>query len=330
MFRFFLGASLLILLAVPPIAADSPAPSDATPAERLIIQAATVDAATAAVEAIGGTVNGQLAIINAVTADLDEGQREALRQHSDVKRLWRDAEVKVAGDAFDRTFYPGQIDADWLHFFGLTGYGVTVAVVDTGFWKKKGLKKNAYGQKRVLAQYDAFSDQVISQNGAGKTTDENGHGTHVTGIMVDSTLSPDWSYRGVAPGADLVSVRAFDFEGKSTYSDVIRGIDWVVSHKNDYGIRILNLSFSAPPQSFYWDDPLNLAAMRAWQAGIVVITSAGNTGPEPFTVGAPGNTPYLITVGAMTDGDAVVLFNFRGDRAVEISQAYEDPAFAHF
>jgi serine protease AprX len=64
---------------------------------------------------------------------------------------------------------------------------------------------------------------------------------------------------------------------------------------------VLNLSFSAPPQSYYWDDPLNQAVMAAWQAGIVVVASAGNTGPDPMTIGVPGNVPYVITVGAMTD-----------------------------
>ena len=73
------------------------------------------------------------------------------------------------------------------------------------------------------------------------------------------------------------------------------------ANKDAYNIRVLNLSFSAPPQSYYWDDPLNQAVMRAWQAGIVVVASAGNTGPDPMTIGVPGNVPYVITVGAMTD-----------------------------
>ena len=68
-----------------------------------------------------------------------------------------------------------------------------------------------------------------------------------------------------------------------------------------YAIRVLNLSLGAPARSRYWDDPLNKAVMRAWQSGIVVVVSAGNSGPLPQTVGVPGNVPYVITVGAMTD-----------------------------
>ena len=78
-------------------------------------------------------------------------------------------------------------------------------------------------------------------------------------------------------------------DGGGTYADVIRGIDWAVTNKDAYNIRVLNCSFSAPPQSSYWLDPLNQAVMRAWQAGIVVVASAGNTGPDPMTVGVPGN-----------------------------------------
>ena len=86
-----------------------------------------------------------------------------------------------------------------------------------------------------------------------------------------------------------------------SYSDVIRAIQWMVDNKDVYNIRVANLSFGATPQSYYWNDPLNVATMQAWQAGIVVVTSAGNTGPDPMTIGVPGNVPYVITVGAMSD-----------------------------
>ena len=70
---------------------------------------------------------------------------------------------------------------------------------------------------------------------------------------------------------------------------MIRAIDYVVTNKNPLGIRVLNLSLGAPARSRYWDDPLNKAVMRAWQSGIVVVASAGNSGPLPQTVGVPGN-----------------------------------------
>ena len=132
-------------------------------------------------------------------------------------------------------------------------------------------------------------------------TDGSGHATHVSSLMLSSALTAGGKYNGVAPGADLVSIRAFEGDGSGSYADVIRGIDWVIGNKDVYGIRVLNLSFGAAPQSHYWDDPINQAVMRAWQEGIVVVASAGNTGPDPMSIGVPGNVPYVITVGAMTD-----------------------------
>ncbi len=108
-------------------------------------------------------------------------------------------------------------------------------------------------------------------------------------------------YQGIAPDAGLVSVKAFDQNGGSTYAAVIQAVGWVVANKTKYNIRVLNASFGAPVGSWYWDDPMNQAVMKAWQAGIVVVVSAGNTGPDAMTIQAPGNVPYVITVGAMTD-----------------------------
>ena len=130
--------------------------------------------------------------------------------------------------------------------------------------------------------------------------DESGHGTHVTAIILGASTNQS-KYNGIAPDAGLVVVKAFNPDGSGTYADVIQGIGWIVANKAKYNIRILNASFSAPVRSWYWQDPLNQAIMKAWQAGIVVVASAGNTGPGPMTIGVPGNNPYVITVGAMTD-----------------------------
>ncbi len=82
---------------------------------------------------------------------------------------------------------------------------------------------------------------------------------------------------------------------------MIAGLNWIVANQKKYNIRVLNLSFGAPPQSYYWDDPLDQAVMAAWRAGIVVVAAAGNEGPGAMTIDVPGNVPYVITVGALTD-----------------------------
>ena len=192
--------------------------------------------------------------------------------------------------------YPAQTQADALHQQGLTGAGVTVAMIDTGLWSFPSLNLDTHGQRKVIARYNAITDED------GEAEDLSGHGSHIASLIASSEpADTPGTYNGVAPDASLVAIKAFTAMGEGSYADVIRGIDWLIDNKDELGVRVLNLSFSAEPLSYYWDDPLNQAVMQAWAEGIAVISSAGNTGPTPMSIGVPGNVPYVITVGAMSD-----------------------------
>jgi subtilisin family serine protease len=195
---------------------------------------------------------------------------------------------------------PVDVNAARLHANGIRARDVGVAIVDTGYWKIDSLDKNSGGEGRVAAQYDAIRN-VVDSSWSSVSTDTTGHGTHITSLIASSRRNSTGQYFGVAPDARIISIKAFNEDGTGTYASVIRAIDYVVTNKNLLAIRVLNLSLGAPARSRYWDDPLNKAVMRAWQSGIVVVVSAGNSGPLPQTVGVPGNVPYVITVGAMTD-----------------------------
>ncbi len=215
------------------------------------------------------------------------------------------------------TNYPALIGADDLHRGGVTGKGVTIAVLDTGLWQD--LSQNYGG--RILASID------VTNGGKGSVKDDPyGHGTHVTSIAASGAQNLAGGYLGVAPKSNLVVVRAFDGEGAGRYVDVIQGINWIVANKKKYNVRVLNLSLGAPPQSYYWDDPLNQAVMAAWKAGIVVVVSSGNSGPDPMTVEVPGNVPYVITVGALTDNGTP--YNGTDDRLASFSST--GPTFEGF
>jgi serine protease AprX len=191
--------------------------------------------------------------------------------------------------------YVAYTAANLLHDEGITGSGVGVAIIDTGYWSHPAVDKMPNGDDRYIVQYDAINDVL------GPALDEHGHGSHIGSTILSSRVTQDGEFNGIAPGANLIAIKAFNANGGANYADVIRGIDWAVANKDVYNIRVINMSFSSPPQSFYWEDPLNQAVMRAWQAGIVVVAAAGNTGPSPMTIGVPGNTPYIITVGAYSD-----------------------------
>lgn len=198
-------------------------------------------------------------------------------------------------------YYAGVAGADALHLHGVTGKGVTVAILDSGLWDHDLLTRDTAGKNRVLARYDAINDRAGDD-----LFDASGHGTHMASVLAHSGQttrqgSPTGSFKGIAPDVNLVAIKAFNVEGQGDFLDIVRGIQWVVDHRETYNIRVLNLSFGARPRWPYWLDPIDQAVMRAWASGISVVAAAGNDGPDPMTIGSPGNLPYIITVGAITD-----------------------------
>ena len=137
------------------------------------------------------------------------------------------------------------------------------------------------------------------------------HGTHVAGLIAgngkNSTGNPyKLSFYGIAPNANLVDLRALDATGAGTDSSVIAAIEQAIALKNQYNIRVINLSLGRPIWESYTQDPLCQAVEQAWKAGIVVVVAAGNDGRDLAvnsmgygTIEAPGNDPYILTVGAM-------------------------------
>ena len=284
----------------------------------VIVQGSDLETVKLQILEVGGTVTHELGIIRAVGARLTTGQQEQLLEMDSALRIYADAAVQTSkrsntDEGFENPsdwewdIYPESLstattlmDAHLLHEEGIDGRGVSVAVLDTGLFDFMPVTYSSDFTPRILAQYDASRDREHAT--PDHNSDANGHGGHVTSIIANREVySHTQASFGVAPGADLVVVKAFGRDGQGTYADVIRGIDWIVQNMDAYGVRVLNLSFGAPPQSYYWDDPLAQAVMAAWQAGIVVVASAGNLGPDPMTVGVPGNVPYVITVGAMSD-----------------------------
>jgi serine protease AprX len=261
----------------------------------------------------------ELTIIDSVAVELTAEQLEQLKKQQAIK-VTINHKVKLSGiGGRQRQWQPKsvvteQVDATYVHNTGNFGGGVTIGFLDTGLEQLPGLSSDLYGQDKAWGTYDAIND-IVSNYGE----EESGHGTHVASIAVNSDYDANGQIYGVAPNASHVGIKAFDAEGKATYADVIRGIGWALQVKEQINLRVLNMSFSGPVRSLYWDDPLNKAVMKAWQAGIVVVASAGNKGPDPMTIGVPGNVPYIITVGAMTDD--YTSFNYTDDKVASFSSA---------
>src|SRR5215208_7724422 len=138
--------------------------------------------------------------------------------------------------------------------------------------------------------------------------DAYGHGTHVAGIIAGNSWNRSVSdglrgkYVGIAPEANLISVKVSDDAGDASVLDVIYGLQFVVDNKAAYNIRVVNLSLESTATGSHKTDPLDAAVESAWFKGIVVVTAAGNRGSAADAVSrAPGNDPYAISVGAVDD-----------------------------
>ena len=144
--------------------------------------------------------------------------------------------------------------------------------------------------------------------------DDNGHGTHVAATLAGDG-DGDSRFAGVAPGAGLVGVKVLDQSAKGHSSDVVAGIEWVVAHKDDYGIEAINLSLGTEGCGD-GSNADSLAVNAAWGAGLIVTVAAGNDGPGTCTIGSPGDAKDVITVGAMADlganGFNLAAFSGRG------------------
>jgi serine protease AprX len=292
---------------------------------------AQADAAT-----VRGRVIGKLPIIDGLALEVTAAQARSLAANPDVHavslnttvtpqglpgggRLRMPGSQTVSGDQLQTT-YDQTLNVVPLWKLGVTGTGVGVAVIDTGI----------DGALPDFAAADGSHSRVIvsavDNPHATTAADAYGHGTDVAGIVAgngDNRPSSDplhGQYIGVAPNANLISIKVSDETGATTVLDVIYGLQFAVEHQSQYNIRVVNLSLdSATPQS-YKTDPLDAAVEAAWMHGIVVVAAAGNRGDASDAVQyAPANDPYVITVGGLDENgtanpsdDTVASWSSRG------------------
>jgi serine protease AprX len=244
-----------------------------------------------------GQIKKQFVKINGVSVSLTNAQIEALSNNPNVAYISPNRPTKGTQDITT------VVSANVAWNLGYQGTGVGVAVIDSGVYAHDDLK-TANG----LASRIVYSQSFVPGLNA---SDQNGHGTHVAGIVggngKDSTgVGFTHTFKGIAPNVNLVNLRVLDANGAGTDAGVIDAIETAISLKDTYNIRIINLSLGRPVFESYTLDPLCQAVEAAWKAGIVVISAAGNYGRDNSahtkgygTIVSPGNDPYVITVGAM-------------------------------
>lgn len=183
------------------------------------------------------------------------------------------------------------------------GAGVAIAIIDTGVAPHYDLMKPF---NRILA----FRDFV---NGKTVPYDDDGHGTHVAGIAAGNAYASKGRYRGTAPLAALVCLKALDQDGNGNASDILAAMQWIYDNHVQYHIRVVNLSLGIDPiDSKLAIDPLELGANALAVQGLTVIAAAGNSGPSGHTITSPGTSPLVLTVGASDNRGHVASFSSRG------------------
>ncbi|GAC1541760.1 MAG: hypothetical protein NVS2B7_14590 [Herpetosiphon sp.] len=177
------------------------------------------------------------------------------------------------------------------------GDGIGVAVIDSGMAPGLPDFQDDAGKSRVVANI-TFNDFVDTS-----TIDKVGHGTHVAGIVAGNgwhSADPTTAGRriGIAPGANLVNIKVVDDNGKCYVSDVVKAIEWSITNRVLYNIRVINLSLVSSVAESAKTSILDAAVEHAWFNGIFVVVAAGNTGANTMQF-PPANDPFVVTVGAV-------------------------------
>jgi len=251
-------------------------------------------AALSAVGRVGAAAAEELDAGDAVLANLTSLQAQILGHipgvvlTPDVSVSVQDTTSQPSATRAPAAVFAQQTGAPALWTQGDTGAGVNVAILDTGI--------------DPLPDLAGRLTPGVDLSGEGNSLqDSYGHGTFVAGLVAGNGASSGGAYTGEAPGAGLVSVKVAGASGQTDLATVILGVGWTILHRSALNIGVLNMSLGYQSLVSTVFDPLDIAVQKAWQSGIVVVTSAGNAGPFNGTILSPGDDPLVITAGAVDD-----------------------------
>jgi serine protease AprX len=245
------------------------------------------------VNGLGADIRRRLQSAGAVAVDITAGKLSSLAKKSGLT-ITPDSTVKLSGAASSTQLWP--YTSGLAYLWGSNNNSApqapTIAVVDSGIEAKRA---DFDWGSRVAAQVNLAS---TTPNSPG---DGRGHGTFVAGIAAGSAAGA----AGGAPNAKIVSLDVMDDTGTARTSDVIAACDWILANKGTYNIRVANFSLHSGARTNFYNDPLDRAVEKLWLNNVFVVAAAGNYGTASGPSGvmfAPGNDPFVMTVGALDLG----------------------------
>ena len=262
----------------------------------LIIQSsAGTGSAAASVRGLG-RVRKQLDLIGAAAVDVPAARLKEIAKNPGLT-ITADAPIKLSGTVAPYSNEMWPYESGVAKLWGTpaspgpaTG---TIAIVDSGI---DATRADFDGGGRVLPQVTLTSRTPNSPG------DGRGHGTFVASIAAGSTPG----HAGAAPNARILPIDVMDDTGTALTSDVIAACSYILQNRTALNIRVANFSLHSSAQNHFYNDPLDQAVEKLWFNGVFVVAAAGNygsaTGPSGVLY-APGNDPFVMTVGAVDIGN---------------------------
>ena len=242
-----------------------------------------------------GKLKKDLRLVGAVSVEVPAGVVNSLAGVPGLT-ITPDSPVKVSGSAhYSTQMWP--YESGNAALWGGTTSAPTIAIVDSGI--------DASRADFAGRLYPQVNLSTLTPNATG---DGRGHGTFVAGIAAGDAAG----YTGAAPAAKILPIRVMDDNGVAMTSDVIRAAQWIYDNKDAYNVKVANFSLHSAMPSRFVNDPLDKAVEKLWFAGVTVVVAAGNYGTAAGPSGvmyAPGNDPFVITVGAADLGNSIRPFD---------------------
>lgn len=249
----------------------------------------------------GCRIKYDLDLINAFAVEMYASKVNELAQEEKVLYIAGDIDATTCMDIARQSIGEDNIFQ--------SGANMCAAVLDTGIHPHSDLTAR---KNRIVASVDFV-------NGRNRPYDDNGHGTHCAGIIASDGISSQGRFMGIAPEANLISLKVMNQYGEGSASDILAALDWVNKNREKYNIKVVSMSLGAQSSGRRTYDPLVSAVNKLWDNGLVVVAAAGNEGPSMHTIGSPGVSDKIITVGCSDDkntpsikDDSIAEFSSRG------------------
>ncbi|MCH1627780.1 S8 family serine peptidase [Ferdinandcohnia quinoae] len=258
------------------------------------------------IKKVDGKVLSTFKAIHGVSVSLPKDQISMLKQNPAVKSVQLDHEVSIDRQITDWGFEKTKADA--AQKSGLTGAGIKIAILDTGI--------DSSHPDLQITSGKCFISEDLHQNACSSYADNNGHGTHVAGIIAaqNNTIGTI----GVAPSATIYAVKVLNSEGIGTTSSIVAGIEWAINNKVD----IINLSLTTPTP----DNAMKAMIDTAYKKGILVVAAAGNNGNSlgnTNTVEYPAKYSSVIGVGSINRNKLRVSSSATGAEVEIVAPGYQ-------